>query len=554
MSLLIFGESVHSQSLPEKVFCRFRNKEYAPGDVWYPTSSISYGSSCIICTCLSTGRQNCTKQECPSDCHLDRPSHLKHPCCKVCDERDSDSSQSAGGGGGAQSFSGGGVVTASDPESGEEEDEDGDLVTENSEFVSCLHQGKIYRDGESFTANVSGLPIQATDQCMQCMCQTGMVLCQMKACSSFKCSSSGSGSSSSGFSLTSSFGPGGAAGASSQSSIEACCQRCAAWRKPRGSESNTNIIHQHQTSNSGDLDYPKARSPPSLGFGGDSSLSVTKDRFGDQTQRPVDEGGSGSSGSIESSITFRDGGAFPPGSGSSITMSNNLDGSSVGGGGGNKEKTSQFDDCVSAGRYYMHGSSWHPVIGPFGTMECVVCKCMKGQIDCGRLKCPPKKELPCAKPVKVEGHCCPICTSMISNDGSKMCVSGKQEVTALRSHGIGLNNTELVNFAFIKQRRNTSPQVDLHEWTLRDGEITQFSTKYISLPDFNEIKTRQTFTLLGATNEKNLDKFTRREKKLEKKGCVARCAARISSLERSLRIHRLIARKQCLMHERSVNT
>lgn len=77
---------------------------------------------------------------------------------------------------------------------------------------------------------------------------------------------------------------------------------------------------------------------------------MTKDRFGDQTQRPVDEGGSGSSGSIESSITFRDGGAFPPGSGSSITMSNNLDGSSVGGGGGNKEKTSQFDDCVSAGR------------------------------------------------------------------------------------------------------------------------------------------------------------------------------------------------------------
>jgi len=66
-------------------------------------------------------------------------------------------------------------------------------------------------------------------------------------------------------------------------------------------------------------------------------------------------------------------------------------------------------------RYYMHGSTWHPVIGPFGMMECVTCKCIKGQIDCGRLKCPPKKEMPCAKPVKVEGHCCPICTSMISN-------------------------------------------------------------------------------------------------------------------------------------------
>ncbi len=49
-----------------------------------------------------------------------------------------------------------------------------------------------------------------------------MVLCQMKACSSFKCSSSGSGSSSSGFSLTSNIG-----GGTNQASIEACCQRCA---------------------------------------------------------------------------------------------------------------------------------------------------------------------------------------------------------------------------------------------------------------------------------------------------------------------------------------
>jgi hypothetical protein len=81
---------------------------------------------------------------------------------------DSDSSQSGQTGGGTGSQFG---VIAADHESGEEDDEDGDLVTENSEFVSCLHQGKIYRDGESFTANVSGLPISGNDQCMQCVCQ-----------------------------------------------------------------------------------------------------------------------------------------------------------------------------------------------------------------------------------------------------------------------------------------------------------------------------------------------------------------------------------------------
>jgi hypothetical protein len=82
-----------------------------------------------------------------------------------------------------------------------------------------------------------------------------------------------------------------------------------------------------------------------------------------------------------------------------------------------------------------------------------------------------------------------------------MCVSGKQEVTAYRSHGIGINGTELINFAFLKQRRSSTPQVDLHEWSLKDGDIVQFSTKYISIPDFDDIKTRQTFVLLGATNE-----------------------------------------------------
>lgn len=81
----------------------------------------------------------------------------------------SDSSQSGQLSSGSPNL---GVITSSsDNESGEEEDDEGDLVTENSEFISCLHQGKIYRDGDVFTANVSGLPISMADQCMQCICQ-----------------------------------------------------------------------------------------------------------------------------------------------------------------------------------------------------------------------------------------------------------------------------------------------------------------------------------------------------------------------------------------------
>lgn len=83
---------------------------------------------------------------------------------------DSDSSQS-----GQMSNNGspglGISASSADTDFGEEEDDDGDLVPENSEYVSCMHQGKIYRNGVSFTANVSGLPISMVDQCMQCTCQ-----------------------------------------------------------------------------------------------------------------------------------------------------------------------------------------------------------------------------------------------------------------------------------------------------------------------------------------------------------------------------------------------
>ena len=141
---------------------------------------------------MQTGKLNCTSQECPADCgNMGSRVTEQHPCCKTC------SIGNPGGGLQGRALSGtavavsdsiagdnaainrnnnggSGLLTSSQTHqnpSGEEEDEEESFVTENSEFVSCLHQGKIYRDGEAFTANVSGLPISVVDQCMQCVCQ-----------------------------------------------------------------------------------------------------------------------------------------------------------------------------------------------------------------------------------------------------------------------------------------------------------------------------------------------------------------------------------------------
>lgn len=43
--------------------------------------------------------------------------------------------------------------------------------------------------------------------------------------------------------------------------------------------------------------------------------------------------------------------------------------------------------CVADGRLYNNGQIWHPVIGPLGSMQCVVCKCADSIIQCGRV-CP----------------------------------------------------------------------------------------------------------------------------------------------------------------------
>ena len=60
-------------------------------------------------------------------------------------------------------------------------------------------------------------------------------------------------------------------------------------------------------------------------------------------------------------------------------------------------------------RYYLHGTTWHPVMGPFGPMDCVICECKSGRIECHRLECPSRQALNCDRPVKVAGRCCPVC-------------------------------------------------------------------------------------------------------------------------------------------------
>lgn len=45
-----------------------------------------------------------------------------------------------------------------------------------------------------------------------------------------------------------------------------------------------------------------------------------------------------------------------------------------------------------------HGEKW--------SYQCQTCECLRGEIDCSELKCPP---LPCLRPLQAPGDCCPHC-------------------------------------------------------------------------------------------------------------------------------------------------
>jgi len=50
----------------------------------------------------------------------------------------------------------------------------GNIKPEDSAYLSCLNNGKIYKNGETFTATMEGLPIDKEDQCMHCICQVSL--------------------------------------------------------------------------------------------------------------------------------------------------------------------------------------------------------------------------------------------------------------------------------------------------------------------------------------------------------------------------------------------
>jgi len=82
-------------------------------------------------------------------------------------------------------------------------------------------------------------------------------------------------------------------------------------------------------------------------------------------------------------------------------------------------------DCEWNNKTYAHNSSFHPIIGNFGTTYCVKCFCNNNEIKCRSVSCP--TSYPCKDPVYVTGKCCKVCKDYPGNhtNGRKLCSAGK---------------------------------------------------------------------------------------------------------------------------------
>ncbi|KAF6389805.1 chordin like 1 [Rhinolophus ferrumequinum] len=210
---------------------------------------------------------------------------------------------------------------------------------------SCEYNGTTYQHGELFMAE--GLfQNRQPNQCTQCSCSEGNVYCGLKTCPKLTC-------------------------AFPVSVPDSCCQVCKVGDGELSWENPDDDIFRQPANREARHSYHRSHydPPPDRQSGG-------LPRFpGSRSHRRALMDSQQASGTIVQIVI------------------------------NNKHKHGQV--CVSNGKTYSHGESWHPNLRAFGIVECVLCTCNVTKQECKKIHCP--NRYPCKYPQKVDGKCCKVC-------------------------------------------------------------------------------------------------------------------------------------------------
>nr|XP_006003663.1 PREDICTED: chordin-like protein 1 isoform X2 [Latimeria chalumnae] len=286
---------------------------------------------------------------------------------------------------------------------------------------SCEYNGTTYQHGEMFVAE--GLfQNRLPNQCAQCSCSEGNVYCGLKTCPKLTCS----------FPIT---------------VPDSCCQVCRGDGDLTWDQTEGDIFRQPSNREARHSYHRTPHDPPSTA----GRQIVNLPRF--------------------PSARIHRGFLTDPQQGSGTIVQIVLN---------NKHKHGRI--CVSNGRTYSHGESWHPNLRAFGVVECVVCTCNVTKQECRKLHCP--DHYPCKYPQKIEGKCCKVCPEELSiqHADSKDYFCGEETFPVYES--VFSEEGETVRKIAIEKQN--PDDIEIHVWRIIRGVLRHFYIGTISKREFEE--------------------------------------------------------------------
>ncbi|XP_022345191.2 uncharacterized protein LOC111137821 isoform X1 [Crassostrea virginica] len=139
---------------PTEGKCTLDNIHFYPeGAHWNPVEDTGrIGAGCVNCTC-SNQSISCIKQECPT-LTCDVPRYPAGACCPVCEDLKN-------------------IIPTVAPI------DDGDVGEKDRK---CEFEGRIYEHNQFFSNNNTHITPTRSNQCVNCICQSGQIYCFLKTC------------------------------------------------------------------------------------------------------------------------------------------------------------------------------------------------------------------------------------------------------------------------------------------------------------------------------------------------------------------------------------
>ncbi|XP_078268166.1 chordin-like protein 2 [Rhinoraja longicauda] len=343
---------------------------------------------------------------------------------------------------------------------------------------SCEYNSTTYQHGEMFVAE--GLFLSRhPNQCAQCSCSEGNVYCGLRTCPKLTCQ----------FPI---------------STPDSCCQVCRGEGEPSWDTTDAGIFHP-PSNREARHSYPRSQYESRGNFG--SPFANLPRMSNSRTHRGLltdPQQGSGTFVQIVINSKFR-----------------------------------HSRVCVSNGKTYSQGESWHPILRPFGPVECVLCTCNVTKQECRKIHCP--ESYPCKHPQKIAGKCCKICpvpeVSVFPPDDSKEVGCSEENVLVYES----LVTQETGPQKYSKKIAITSDnlaEVEVHEWTPTNGIVHHITMEKISRRDFEKQINLGSFKFFTRTTQSRWKIFKEGEEQISERCMSQGCKAELEDLLKVLQLNK----------------